>query len=998
VTREGDVTDPLVVNYTVGGTAKAGINYTALPGHVTIPAGQASTTIGVVPIDENLTDPRDTVVVTLTDNPTSDDTNYKVGTSASATVEIKDNNTLVKIEATKPNAAESGLVAGEFTLTRRADIKDALEVEYTVSGTAKSGVDFVALPGKVTFPAGAATVTVPVQPLADAAAAGVQSVIVTVTPNDTGSEYRYLVESPASATVLIADEGPVTIDAHAKVENRPFDSTIIMLPRPIAGASYNLAFWAKQNEVPPGGGDDGTNRYYHWSIDNAAGFALKPDNPESDESGHAPQSTATGTIESGVQPGAVYTVTVWIHTTRLGAKDKYISQKFSFYNVEIAALQPPVLVGGLDDNLHETAFRVKQPLFGIPDGDLSLKLESNQDYGVNKKPMVFQKGTDWYFRSSDKAFAPNHDTDFDVGAYVTPKLTGYPVKVATAKVAQNPGDYRISVVQPAGGGGAGKIYANGAIKIQVQHLFLGKPTNHAFDVEIPDDLATPIGGTGPATSKYSDEFQIRGESHGTGGTLTTEIIKLPPTVTDPLNRIYNFVKLNTHDPLIFDESGKPMSFNGGVSLTGAEPSFWRSSPAHGNGQRGTFWNWATVVGQPGSGFKGTQESTGSGTYGESETWHGTDYATDDNVTGLGQLDHNLVDGLNDLAHADRDFKTWQDKLKQAVAGYELFKAGFPSFLKLQGIYSTITSLLRTGRRLAQTIQELEKSIALEKDPVQHALLVSQLKKASGNLDKLHHQVDDAIANRDEIIDTLPGFLANAGAPYLLVQTAAGYLDFLGGRGGAGAINPARQKLNDLAGKLAGFQNELAAIINGHPQKSADPDETLKREYLLGAEGEGGRIDDLLAKANDINESIDKNKASALQLASQIQTLNSRVDEANANMILATLDQTLQYVLSRTRFTDFLQVLDDFFGIKTELNKVIDSILDKKLFQTLDSLAGDISDTNTAANTLLDSTKDTGDEARGAISDTTKLYRVWITPTVEFPESVLNTLKPKPLKP
>ena len=413
-----------------------------------------------------------------------------------------------------------------------------------------------------------------------------------------------------------------------------------------------------------------------------------------------------------------------------------------------------------------------------------MKLDNNKDYGVNKKPLVFSKGQTWYFRSSDKAFAEDHSTDFQVGAYVTPKLTGREVKVAATRVSQNPGDYRVTVIQPRDG----NIYPNGAVKIRVDHLFLGKTTNHTFDVEIPDDPAPPIAGTGPSNSRFSDEFRIRGASHGTGGTLTTEVIKLPPKRTDPLNRLYNFVRLKTRDPNIFDESGAPFDFRGTVNLTGQEPSFWRSSPAHGNGQRGTFWNWATVVGQPGSGFRGSQESTGKGTYGESETWHGTDYATDRNVTALGGLDRDLSTGLDKLADADRGFRKWQDKLNGAVAQYQQFKAGFASLEKLAGIYDTIASLMKSGAKLSQTAKELEKSIALETDVKKLAELVKQLQKVKSDLEKLQDQVTVAIDQRDKILSTIPSAL-KVNAPLNLVKTAASFLEALG-KGDLGKLNDA----------------------------------------------------------------------------------------------------------------------------------------------------------------------------------------------------------------
>lgn len=61
------VAGPLVVNYTVDGTAFAGQTYGALSGSVTIPAGAMSTTIEVVPLDDPATTSDTTVVVTLSD-------------------------------------------------------------------------------------------------------------------------------------------------------------------------------------------------------------------------------------------------------------------------------------------------------------------------------------------------------------------------------------------------------------------------------------------------------------------------------------------------------------------------------------------------------------------------------------------------------------------------------------------------------------------------------------------------------------------------------------------------------------------------------------------------------------------------------------------------------------------------------------------------------------------------------------------------------------------
>src|SRR5207253_444306 len=65
VSRTGSTAAALTVNYTVGGSATPGSDYTALSGSVTIPAGAASAPITVTPVDDTAVEPDETVVLTL---------------------------------------------------------------------------------------------------------------------------------------------------------------------------------------------------------------------------------------------------------------------------------------------------------------------------------------------------------------------------------------------------------------------------------------------------------------------------------------------------------------------------------------------------------------------------------------------------------------------------------------------------------------------------------------------------------------------------------------------------------------------------------------------------------------------------------------------------------------------------------------------------------------------------------------------------------------------
>ena len=106
----------------------------------------------------------------------------------------------VTLAATKPTASENGTSAGEFTITRNGDTFNPLTVNYGVSGTATNGVDYPALLGTATIPAGATSVAIPLQPLADTAVEPTETVTLTLTEG-TG----YVLGNAITGTVSIAD-------------------------------------------------------------------------------------------------------------------------------------------------------------------------------------------------------------------------------------------------------------------------------------------------------------------------------------------------------------------------------------------------------------------------------------------------------------------------------------------------------------------------------------------------------------------------------------------------------------------------------------------------------------------------------------------------------------------------------------------------------------------------------------------------------------------------
>jgi hypothetical protein len=207
IARTGDLTFPLTVARTIFGSASAGLDYAAVGATTTIPAGQASVTVTIAPIDDAAAEGAETVLLTVTD--TAD---YDVGTPATATVTILDDDlSTVTVQATDAAAAESGPDLGTFTFSRTGDLAGSLTVSYTVGGTATGGTDYAnTLSTQVTFNPGQASTTRTLTPLLDALLEGEESVTIALTPMPTA----YIVGTPAAATIAIADNVPtLTVSA-----------------------------------------------------------------------------------------------------------------------------------------------------------------------------------------------------------------------------------------------------------------------------------------------------------------------------------------------------------------------------------------------------------------------------------------------------------------------------------------------------------------------------------------------------------------------------------------------------------------------------------------------------------------------------------------------------------------------------------------------------------------------------------------------------------------
>jgi gliding motility-associated-like protein len=210
-------TEPVTVNYTVSGTATAGADYTALSGTVMLPAGENSIVLPVTVTDDQLLENAETVIVTLTGGTTATLGNFTVNSSsAAATVNIADDenttaNRTLSVTAAGDAAEPSGNSSFVIALPANILASEDITVNYTISGTAANGVDYAALSGTATIPAGAHSITVPVTVSDDQVIEGTETVVLTL-QNSSSASFTYPASSTNGAATLNINDNDNTPD------------------------------------------------------------------------------------------------------------------------------------------------------------------------------------------------------------------------------------------------------------------------------------------------------------------------------------------------------------------------------------------------------------------------------------------------------------------------------------------------------------------------------------------------------------------------------------------------------------------------------------------------------------------------------------------------------------------------------------------------------------------------------------------------------------------
>lgn len=140
---------PTVISYSVSGTAANGIDYAALSGTITLPAGVTSGTIDLTVIDDSRVEGIEDVTITLT-SITSGDADISIDTvNNSDTVTIKDDDTATWALTGDTTVNEGANATYNVTLTGTLQAGESTSVDLTISDTTTTPADYVSFSAAV---------------------------------------------------------------------------------------------------------------------------------------------------------------------------------------------------------------------------------------------------------------------------------------------------------------------------------------------------------------------------------------------------------------------------------------------------------------------------------------------------------------------------------------------------------------------------------------------------------------------------------------------------------------------------------------------------------------------------------------------------------------------------------------------------------------------------------------------------------------------------------
>lgn len=264
ISRVGPTNLPLVVNYQlttrprdvplrfpIPVQAINGVDFVAIPhlGTAIIPAGAMSTEIVITPINDMISEIPEYVQIHLRPSlvPVPDASSYLLYTNSMASLVIRDLalpafTPVVRIRTIDGQAIEQNAVSphATFQVERQGNVAEPLAVPYAITGTAINGLDYVALPGVVNFPAGGRLANIVIIPYLDNENETNESVVLTLQPPSSNVfPPPYVLGSSGplvtSAGATIREDAPPTgpIDRFERARRLRFPGRYRIVPLPV---------------------------------------------------------------------------------------------------------------------------------------------------------------------------------------------------------------------------------------------------------------------------------------------------------------------------------------------------------------------------------------------------------------------------------------------------------------------------------------------------------------------------------------------------------------------------------------------------------------------------------------------------------------------------------------------------------------------------------------------------------------------------------------------
>jgi hypothetical protein len=176
ITREGDFDLPLTVTFLISGNATNGADYQNVASSLTIPSGQAGAVISILPYVDTTAEFNETVYFQLADS-----AGYLTGSAASAQIVIEDLKPQISLEVVEGIAGVTGSAPAAVLVRRSGVVSPEVFVQFTLSGTAKSGTDYNTVTPYLTFTAGQTAKIVEFVPKAAVNFAGAEAKTIRMT-------------------------------------------------------------------------------------------------------------------------------------------------------------------------------------------------------------------------------------------------------------------------------------------------------------------------------------------------------------------------------------------------------------------------------------------------------------------------------------------------------------------------------------------------------------------------------------------------------------------------------------------------------------------------------------------------------------------------------------------------------------------------------------------------------------------------------------------------